>query len=141
MGIGGTFANTIRKALNSVVPKKLWPKIKKRLRFAFNQRGEVTLEVLGAVPLAARQPLISVLNSVQSQYRISSENRISGIRLPVMCGVELERPSLSYIDHAIVVDTDFSYDLPRFIRKFKVYLNAEIARARKKERMESEEDY
>ncbi|EFO18235.1 hypothetical protein LOAG_10259 [Loa loa] len=102
MGLGGTFANTIRKALNSVVPKKLWPKIKKRLRFAFNQRG---------------------------------------IRLPVMCGVELERPSLSYINHAIVIDTDFSYDLPRFIRKFKAYINAEIARARRKEEMESEEDY
>uniref|UniRef100_A0A8R1TW70 Lipid-binding serum glycoprotein C-terminal domain-containing protein n=1 Tax=Onchocerca volvulus TaxID=6282 RepID=A0A8R1TW70_ONCVO len=102
MGISGTFANTIRKALNTVVPKKLWPKIKKRLRFAFNQRG---------------------------------------IRLPVMCGVELERPSLSYIDHAIVIDTDFSYDLPRFIRKFKLYINAEIARARKKEQIESEEDY
>ncbi|KAK6107999.1 Nose resistant to fluoxetine protein 5 [Brugia pahangi] len=102
MGIGGIFANTIRKALNSVVPKKLWPKIKKRLRFAFNQRG---------------------------------------IKLPVMCGVELERPSLSYIDHAIVIDTDFSYDLPRFIRKFKVHINAEIARARKKEQLESEEDY
>ncbi|VDO41943.1 unnamed protein product [Onchocerca flexuosa] len=120
MGISGTFANTIRKALNTVVPKKLWPKIKRRLRFAFNQRG---------------------------------------IRLPVMCGVELERPSLSYIDHAIVIDTDFrrklrvdinytrytstlcSYDLPRFIRKFKLYIDAEIARARKKEQMESEEDY
>lgn len=102
-----------------------------------------------------------------------------------MCGVELERPSLSYIDHAIVIDTDFrlffklpicsffsllsfkretlecfsrrklrvdinytrytstlcSYDLPRFIRKFKLYINAEIARARKKEQIESEEDY
>ncbi|VDK70817.1 unnamed protein product [Onchocerca ochengi] len=92
----------MKGALNTVVPKKLWPKIKKRLRFAFNQRG---------------------------------------IRLPVMCGVELERPSLSYIDHAIVIDTDFSYDLPRFIRKFKLYINAEIARARKKEQIESEEDY
>uniref|UniRef100_A0A915PVW3 Lipid-binding serum glycoprotein C-terminal domain-containing protein n=1 Tax=Setaria digitata TaxID=48799 RepID=A0A915PVW3_9BILA len=102
MGVGGMFANTIRKALNTVVPKKLWPKIKKRLRFAFNQRG---------------------------------------IRLPVMCGVELEKPSLSYIDHAVVIDTDFSYDLPRFIRKFKAYINAEIARARRKEQMENEEDY
>ncbi|KAM3718154.1 Nose resistant to fluoxetine protein [Dirofilaria immitis] len=98
----GDVALTVRKALNTVIPKKLWPKIKKRLRFAFNQRG---------------------------------------IRLPVMCGVELEKPSLSYIDHAIVIDTDFSYDLPRFIRKFKLYLNAEIARARMKEQMESEEDY
>lgn len=34
-----------------------------------------------------------------------------------------------------------SYDLPRFIRKFKAYINAEVARARKKEQMESEEDY
>uniref|UniRef100_A0A1I8EAW6 BPI2 domain-containing protein n=1 Tax=Wuchereria bancrofti TaxID=6293 RepID=A0A1I8EAW6_WUCBA len=98
----GDVALTVRKALNTVVPKKLWPKIKKRLRFAFNQRG---------------------------------------IKLPVMCGVELERPSLSYIDHAIVIDTDFSFDLPRFIRKFKVHINAEIARARKKEQLESDEDY
>lgn len=33
------FANSVKKALNAVVPRKLWPKIKKRLRFALNQRG------------------------------------------------------------------------------------------------------
>ncbi|VDM99037.1 unnamed protein product [Thelazia callipaeda] len=102
MGIGGIFANSVRKAFNAIIPKKLWPAIKKRLRFAFNQRG---------------------------------------IRLPVMCGVELEKPSLSYIHHAIVIDTDFSYDLQRFVRKFKSYIHAEVARARKKELMENEEDY
>ncbi|VDN60136.1 unnamed protein product [Dracunculus medinensis] len=69
MGVSGVFSKSIKKALNAVVPRKLWPKIKKRLRFALSQRG---------------------------------------IKLPVMCGVELERPSLSYIDHAIVIDTDFS---------------------------------
>uniref|UniRef100_A0A915BE14 Bactericidal permeability-increasing protein n=1 Tax=Parascaris univalens TaxID=6257 RepID=A0A915BE14_PARUN len=102
MGVSGMFANSLKNALNAIIPKKLWPKIKKRLRFALNQRG---------------------------------------IKLPVMCGVELERPSLSYVDHAIVINTDFSYDLPRFISKFKAYINAEVGRAKKKQQLEDEEEY
>lgn len=34
-----------------------------------------------------------------------------------------------------------SYDLPRFIRKFKAYIGAEVARAKKKQQLESEEEY
>lgn len=104
MGIGGTFANAIRKALNSVVPKKLWPKIKKRLRFAFNQRGEVILRV----PVETKYHLTTIQEMFDSaSIKFLLRNLISGIRLPVICGVELERPSLTYIDHAIVIDTDF----------------------------------
>lgn len=40
MGVSGMFANSLKKALNAIIPKKLWPKIKKRLRFALNQRGK-----------------------------------------------------------------------------------------------------
>ena len=46
----------------------------------------------------------------------------SGIKLPVICGVELENLSLDYVDHAAVLNTDFSFDLPRFVKKFKEYL-------------------
>lgn len=41
MGIRGVFANSLKKALNAVIPNKLWPKIKKRLRFALSQRGRL----------------------------------------------------------------------------------------------------
>ncbi|VDD95038.1 unnamed protein product [Enterobius vermicularis] len=99
MGIRGVFANSLKKALNAVIPNKLWPKIKKRLRFALSQRG---------------------------------------IRLPIMCGVELERPSLQCADHAIVINTDFRYDLPRFVRKFRAYIRAEVEK--KKKTIDSYED-
>ncbi|VDM29025.1 unnamed protein product [Toxocara canis] len=58
-----------------------------------------------------------------------------------MCGVELEKPSLSYIDHAIVIDTDFSYDLPHFVSKFKAYIKAEVEKAKKKQQLDDEEQY
>lgn len=34
-----------------------------------------------------------------------------------------------------------SYDLPRFISKFKAYINAEVERAKKKQQLEDEEEY
>ncbi|VDN37943.1 unnamed protein product [Gongylonema pulchrum] len=58
MGIGGMFANSIRKALNTAVPKKLWPKIKKRLRFAFNQRGAVDFIVFDGFELVEESLLL-----------------------------------------------------------------------------------
>uniref|UniRef100_A0A0N5A8J5 BPI2 domain-containing protein n=1 Tax=Syphacia muris TaxID=451379 RepID=A0A0N5A8J5_9BILA len=69
MGIRGVLANTLTKSIKGAIPEKIWPKIKKRLRFALSQRG---------------------------------------IRLPVMCGVELERPSILYANQAIIISTDFS---------------------------------
>lgn len=111
MGIGGTFANAIRKALNSVVPKKLWPKIKKRLRFAFNQRGEASSASRKALyhltSWLLRLTLIFVQILHKTNIKFLLRNPVLGIRLPVVCGVEFEKPSLSYIDHAIVIDTDF----------------------------------
>ncbi|KAK0408936.1 hypothetical protein QR680_004249 [Steinernema hermaphroditum] len=98
VGIGGIFANSLRKMLNFVVPKRLWPKIKKRLRFALNDRG---------------------------------------FKLPVMCGLELEKLSVDYIEHAIVLDTDFTYNLPHFIKKFKAHMANELKKA---QRTSSEED-
>uniref|UniRef100_A0A158P797 Lipid-A-disaccharide synthase n=1 Tax=Angiostrongylus cantonensis TaxID=6313 RepID=A0A158P797_ANGCA len=73
----------IEKLVSFVVPRVLWPQVKKRIRFAFNKRG---------------------------------------IQLPVLCGVTLDRLSLSYIDHAAVINTDFTFDLPLFVHKFKLYL-------------------
>ncbi|EPB77991.1 hypothetical protein ANCCEY_02905 [Ancylostoma ceylanicum] len=81
--MGGVLAKPIEKIVSFIVPRVLWPQVKKRIRFAFNKRG---------------------------------------IQLPVLCGVELEHLSLSYIDHAAVVNTDFKFDLPLFVKKFKIYL-------------------
>ncbi|EYC16313.1 hypothetical protein Y032_0034g2924 [Ancylostoma ceylanicum] len=83
LGMGGVLAKPIEKIVSFIVPRVLWPQVKKRIRFAFNKRG---------------------------------------IQLPVLCGVELEHLSLSYIDHAAVVNTDFKFDLPLFVKKFKIYL-------------------
>ncbi|ETN70919.1 hypothetical protein NECAME_04770 [Necator americanus] len=81
--MGGILAKPIEKIVSFIVPRVLWPQVKKRIRFALNRRG---------------------------------------IQLPVLCGVELEHLSLSYIDHAAVVNTDFKFDLPLFVKKFKIYL-------------------
>ncbi|KAK6758983.1 hypothetical protein RB195_016293 [Necator americanus] len=83
LGMGGILAKPIEKIVSFIVPRVLWPQVKKRIRFALNRRG---------------------------------------IQLPVLCGVELEHLSLSYIDHAAVVNTDFKFDLPLFVKKFKIYL-------------------
>ncbi|TKR70329.1 hypothetical protein L596_022369 [Steinernema carpocapsae] len=109
VGIGGIFANSLRKMLNFVVPKRLWPKIKKRLRFALNDR----------------EPLGRIIS------------RLVGFKLPVMCGLELEKLSVDYIEHAIVLDTDFTYDLPHFITKFKAHMANELKKAKESS---SEED-
>ncbi|CAJ0589285.1 unnamed protein product [Cylicocyclus nassatus] len=83
LAVGGVLARPIEKIVSLIVPRVLWPQVKKRLRFALNKRG---------------------------------------IQLPVMCGVELQDLDLSYIDHAMVVNTNFIFDLPLFVRKFKIYL-------------------
>ncbi|VDM53206.1 unnamed protein product [Angiostrongylus costaricensis] len=83
LGVGGMLSKPIEKLVSFVVPRVLWPQVKKRIRFAFNKRG---------------------------------------IQLPVVCGVTLDHLSLSYIDHAAVVNTDFTFDLPLFVHKFKLYL-------------------
>ncbi|CAI4225502.1 unnamed protein product [Auanema sp. JU1783] len=46
-----------------------------------------------------------------------------GIQLPVFCGVELEHLSLSYVNHAVFLNTDFRFNLPLFIERFKIYLS------------------
>ncbi|KJH45366.1 hypothetical protein DICVIV_08579 [Dictyocaulus viviparus] len=83
LGVGGILSKPIEKLVSFVVPRVLWPQVKKRIRFAVNKRG---------------------------------------IQLPVLCGIALEHMSLSYIDRAAVVNTDFTFDLPLFVRKFKLYL-------------------
>ncbi|EGT42513.1 CBN-NRF-5 protein [Caenorhabditis brenneri] len=83
LGLGGPLAAPIEKLFSFVVPRVLWPQVKKRLRFAMNRRG---------------------------------------VKLPIFCGVELEHTELDFVDHAILLNTDFSFDLPLFIAKFKKYL-------------------
>lgn len=83
LGVGGVLSKPIEKLVSFIVPRVLWPQVKKRIRFALNKRG---------------------------------------IQLPVLCGVTFDHLSLSYIDHAAVVNTNFSFDLPLFVRKFKLYL-------------------
>nr|CDJ83516.1 Lipid-binding serum glycoprotein domain containing protein [Haemonchus contortus] len=83
LAVGGVLSKPIEKLVSFIVPRVLWPQVKKRIRFAWNRRG---------------------------------------IQLPVLCGVELEHLSLSYIDRAAVINTDFRFDLPLFVRKFKLYL-------------------
>ncbi|MFH4975885.1 hypothetical protein AB6A40_002594 [Gnathostoma spinigerum] len=102
MGVRGMFANSFRKALNAIIPRRLWPKIKKRLRFALNQRG---------------------------------------FKLPVMCGVVLEHPSMTYVNHGIVINTDFSFNVTSFVQKFKKHVRSEMERAKKKHSFNSNEEY
>lgn len=83
LGLGGPLAAPIEKLFSFVVPRVLWPQVKKRLRFAMNRRG---------------------------------------VKLPIFCGVELEHTELDFVDHAVLLNTDFSFDLPLFIVKFKKYL-------------------
>ena len=45
-----------------------------------------------------------------------------GVKLPIFCGVELEHTELDFVNHAILLNTDFSFDLPLFLAKFKKYL-------------------
>ncbi|PIC22232.1 hypothetical protein B9Z55_016362 [Caenorhabditis nigoni] len=83
LGLGGPLAAPIEKLFSFVVPRVLWPQVKKRLRFAMNRRG---------------------------------------VKLPIFCGVELEHTELDFVDHAVLLNTDFSFDLPLFLSKFKRYL-------------------
>uniref|UniRef100_A0A1I7U2T4 BPI2 domain-containing protein n=1 Tax=Caenorhabditis tropicalis TaxID=1561998 RepID=A0A1I7U2T4_9PELO len=83
LGLGGPLAAPIEKLFSFVVPRVLWPQVKKRLRFAMNRRG---------------------------------------VKLPIFCGVELEHTELDFVDHAVLLNTDFSFDLPLFLTKFKTYL-------------------
>ncbi|KAF1752107.1 hypothetical protein GCK72_018661 [Caenorhabditis remanei] len=83
LGLGGPLAAPIEKLFSFVVPRVLWPQVKKRLRFAMNRRG---------------------------------------VKLPIFCGVELEHTELDFVNHAILLNTDFSFDLPLFLAKFKKYL-------------------
>ncbi|CAB02126.2 Nose resistant to fluoxetine protein 5 [Caenorhabditis elegans] len=85
LGLGGPLAAPIEKLFSFVVPRVLWPQVKKRLRFAMNRRG---------------------------------------VKLPIFCGVELEHTELDFVDHAVLLNTDFSFDLPLFLAKFKKYLDA-----------------
>uniref|UniRef100_A0A914EFM4 Lipid-binding serum glycoprotein C-terminal domain-containing protein n=2 Tax=Acrobeloides nanus TaxID=290746 RepID=A0A914EFM4_9BILA len=39
VGMRGIFASSARKFLNFIVPRAIWPKIQKRLRFLINQKG------------------------------------------------------------------------------------------------------
>ncbi|PAV66292.1 hypothetical protein WR25_01244 [Diploscapter pachys] len=50
IGLSGPFATPIEKVTSFVVPKVLWPQVKKRLRFALNKRG-VKLPVFCGVDL------------------------------------------------------------------------------------------
>ncbi|VDL78100.1 unnamed protein product [Nippostrongylus brasiliensis] len=83
LGVGGILRKPLEKLVSFVVPKVLWPMVKRRIRFAINKRG---------------------------------------VQLPVMCGVEFDRLSLFYVNRAAVINTDFTFDLPLFVRKFKLYL-------------------
>ncbi|CAB3398080.1 unnamed protein product [Caenorhabditis bovis] len=83
LGLGGPLAAPIEKLFSFVVPRILWPQVKKRLRFAMNHRG---------------------------------------VKLPTMCGIEFEHTELDFVDHAVVINTDFTFDVQLFIRKFKNYL-------------------
>ncbi|CAI5450858.1 unnamed protein product [Caenorhabditis angaria] len=89
LGIGGPLAAPIEKLFSFIVPRVLWPQVKKRLRFAMNRRG---------------------------------------IKLPVFCGVELEHTQLDFVDHAVLMNTDFKFDLPLFVRKYKKYLEIKAKR-------------
>lgn len=83
LGLGGPLAAPIEKLFSFVVPRVLWPQVKKRLRFAMNRRG---------------------------------------VKLPIFCGVELEHTELDFVDHAVLLNTDFTFDLQLFLAKFKKYL-------------------
>uniref|UniRef100_A0AC34Q1W0 Lipid-binding serum glycoprotein C-terminal domain-containing protein n=1 Tax=Panagrolaimus sp. JU765 TaxID=591449 RepID=A0AC34Q1W0_9BILA len=39
VGVSGLFANSARKLLNFIIPKTIWPRVQKSLRFAINRRG------------------------------------------------------------------------------------------------------
>uniref|UniRef100_A0A914PNW0 Lipid-binding serum glycoprotein C-terminal domain-containing protein n=2 Tax=Panagrolaimus TaxID=55784 RepID=A0A914PNW0_9BILA len=39
LGIGGMFGSSARKLLNYIIPKTIWPRVQKSLRFAINRRG------------------------------------------------------------------------------------------------------
>ncbi|CAI2354129.1 unnamed protein product [Caenorhabditis sp. 36 PRJEB53466] len=105
LGLGGPLAAPIEKLFSFVVPRVLWPQVKKRLRFAMNRRG---------------------------------------VKLPVFCGVELEHTELDFVDHAVLLNTDFSFDLPLFLAKFKKYLevksriNPNLPKYRQKPKIASE---
>lgn len=83
LAVGGMLKKPLEKLVSFVVPRVLWPLVKRRVRFAVNRRG---------------------------------------IQLPVICGVELHNLTLSYVNRAAVINTDFTFDLPLFVRKFKLYL-------------------
>uniref|UniRef100_A0A0K0E718 Lipid-binding serum glycoprotein C-terminal domain-containing protein n=1 Tax=Strongyloides stercoralis TaxID=6248 RepID=A0A0K0E718_STRER len=87
IGMNGMLANGIRKVLNFIIPKSIWPTIKKRLRFAINRRG---------------------------------------IKLPIICGIELEKLHIDYQDHTTIISSDFSFDLPHFLRAFKRYMKNRV---------------
>uniref|UniRef100_A0A0N4ZPF5 BPI2 domain-containing protein n=1 Tax=Parastrongyloides trichosuri TaxID=131310 RepID=A0A0N4ZPF5_PARTI len=87
IGMNGILANGLRKVLNLLIPKAIWPTLKKRLRIAINKRG---------------------------------------IKLPVICGVELEKLHVDHQDHATVLSSDFSFDLPHFLKSFKKYMDNRV---------------
>ncbi|GMT10922.1 hypothetical protein PFISCL1PPCAC_2219, partial [Pristionchus fissidentatus] len=84
LGMAGALAAPLEKFMSFVVPRTMWPAIRKRVRFALHQRG---------------------------------------IKLPVLCGLKLHDLTLSYVDRAAIVQSDISFDLELFLRKFKSYIN------------------
>ncbi|GMR59519.1 hypothetical protein PMAYCL1PPCAC_29714, partial [Pristionchus mayeri] len=84
LGMAGALSAPLEKFMSFVVPRTMWPAIRKRIRFAMHQRG---------------------------------------IKLPVLCGVSLHDFSLSYTDRAAIFQSDLTFDLELFLRKFKAYVN------------------
>jgi hypothetical protein len=52
------------------------------------------------------------------QRRLSFALNRKGIKLPVVCGLELKNTNLGYIGHGIVIDTDIEFDIHSFIQRF-----------------------
>lgn len=68
----------------------------------------------------------TIWSTVKKRLRFAINRR--GIKLPVICGVELEKLHVDYQDHTTIISSDISFDLPHFLRAFKRYMNNRVQR-------------
>lgn len=63
------------------------------------------------------------------QQRLRLAMSYKGVRIPRFCTMQLRNLHVDYVQHAVVLSTDFDVDLPLLVRSFKQFMDAGLPRA------------
>ncbi|KAF8383787.1 hypothetical protein PRIPAC_72929 [Pristionchus pacificus] len=58
------------------------------------------------------------------RWKPMPEMETKGFKLPDFCGLHLSNPSIEFVNRAVILQTDITYDTHLFIRKFKRFANS-----------------